>query len=263
MSSSSPTRTALRDGWLLSAGTLTVVRWPSPSRVDRRSAGAAMLLAPFAVVPVALTVALVLWLGDLVDAPALVVGLLAVGAIALGSRGLHVDGLSDVADSLTASHDRDRSLEVMKGGTAGPAGAATLVVVLGLQAASIAALVGTDAAPLVVGGVVCLSRAALSICCVAGVPAARASGLAVSFAGTVSRLSALATWVLVLGAGLGLAVAAELPWWRGLVLGVALLVGTLVVLERCVRRHGGVTGDCFGAAIEIALTAGLIAASIP
>ena len=257
------TTTSVRDGWLLAAGTLTVVRWPSPSRVDRDSAGAAMLLAPLAVAPIGLVAALVVWLGDVVDAPPLVVGLLAVGAIALGSRGLHLDGLSDVADSLTASHDRDRSLEVMKGGTAGPAGAATLVVVLGLQAASIAALVGTDAAPLVVGAVVCLSRAALAVCCVAGVPPARDSGLAISFAGTVSRLAALATWVLVLAAGGGLALAAELPWWRGVVLAAALLVGTLLVLERCLRRHGGVTGDCFGASIEIALTAGLIAASVP
>ncbi len=263
MSSSSPARSALRDGWLLAAGTLTVVRWPSPSRVDRGSAGAAMLLAPLAVAPIGLVVALVVWLGDLVEAPPLVVGLLAVGTIALGSRGLHVDGLSDVADSLTASHDRDRSLEVMKGGTAGPAGVATLVVVLGLQAASIAALVGTDAAPFVVGAVVCLSRAALSICCVAGVAPARDSGLATSFAGTVSRLAAFLTWLLVLGVGVGLAVVADLPWWRGLVLGIALLAGTLLVLERCLRRHGGVTGDCFGASIEIALTAGLVAASLP
>lgn len=263
MSSPSPDRSALRDGWVLSAGTLTVVRWPPPGRVDHGSAGAAMLLAPLAVVPLGLVVALVVWLGDLLDAPALVVGLLAVGALALGSRGLHLDGLSDVADSLTASHDRERSLEVMKGGTAGPAGAATLVVVLGLQAASIAALVGTDAAPLVVGAVVCLSRAALSICCVAGVPPARDSGLAISFAGTVPRLGALATWILVFAVGVGLAVAADLPWWRGVVLGLALLGGTLLVLGRCVRRHGGVTGDCFGAAIEITLTAGLITASLP
>ncbi len=263
MSASSATRSALRDGWLLSAGTLTVVRWPSPTHVDRRSAGIAMLLAPLAVVPIGLVAALVVWLGDVTDAPPFVVGLLAVGAIALGSRGLHLDGLSDVADSLTASHDRDRSLQVMKGGTAGPAGAATIVVVLGLQAASIAALVGADAAPLVVGAVVCLSRAALTICCVAGLPPARASGLATSFAGTVSRPAALASWVVVLSAGVGLALATDLPWWRGPVLGVALLIGTLVVLERCLRRHGGVTGDCFGASIEIALTAGLIAMSVP
>ena len=250
-------------GWLLAAGTLTVVRWPSPARVDRRSAGWAMALGPLAVVPIGVLAALVVWVGDLTDAPPLVVGLLTVGVIGLGSRGLHLDGLSDVADSLTASHDRARSLEVMKGGTAGPAGAATLVVVLGLQAAAIAALVGIDVAPLVVGALVCLSRAALALCCAAGVPAARASGLAVSFAGTVPRLAAAGVWMLVVAASVALALAGDMPWWRGLVLAAALALATLAVLERCWRRHGGVTGDCFGAAIEIALTAGLVAASVP
>ncbi|GAA1742915.1 adenosylcobinamide-GDP ribazoletransferase [Aeromicrobium alkaliterrae] len=253
----------VRTGWLLAAGTLTVVRWPAPERVDRRAARIAMLLAPLAVVPIGLVVALTVWLGNEVDAPPLVVGLLAVGLVGLGSRGLHLDGLSDVADSLTASHDRDRSLEVMKGGTAGPAGAATLVVVLGLQAVAIAALVGTDAGPLVAGALVCLSRAALAVDCVAGVPPARDSGLAVSFAQTVPRAAAIGTWIVVVAACVGLALAADLPWWRGLVLGAALLAGAVAVLERCVRRHGGVTGDCFGASIEIALAAGLIAASIP
>ncbi|WP_229054476.1 adenosylcobinamide-GDP ribazoletransferase [Aeromicrobium sp. Leaf350] len=253
----------VRDGWLLSAGTLTVVRWPAPARVDRRVAGLAMLMAPLAVVPIGLAVALVVWLGDLIDAPALVVGLLAVGVLGLGSRGLHLDGLSDVADSLTASHDRERSLEVMKGGTAGPAGAATMVVVLGLQAASIAALVGTDTGPLVAGALVCLSRCALTLDCVAGVPPARDSGLAISFAQTVSRLAAAATWLLVVVTCLGLALSSDLPWWRGLVLAGALALGAVAVLERCVRRHGGVTGDCFGASIEVALAAGLVVASIP
>lgn len=250
-------------GWLLAAGTLTVVRWPSPGVVDRRSAGWAMVLAPLAVVPIGLLAALVVWLGDLVDAPPLVVGLLTVGVIGLGSRGLHLDGLSDVADSLAASHDRDRSLEVMKGGTAGPAGAATLVVVLGVQAAAVAALVGSEAAPLLVGALVCLSRAALALCCVVGVPAARASGLAVSFAGTVSRPVVAIVWLLVVAASIGLAVVGDAPWWRGLVLAAVLAFGALAVLERCLRRHGGVTGDCFGASIEIAFAAGLVAVSVP
>jgi len=256
-------RSTVREGWLLAAGTLTVVRWPAPGRVDAGVARWAMLLAPLAVVPIGLVAALVVRLGDLVEAPPLVVGLLTVGVIALGSRGLHLDGLSDVADSLTASHDRERSLAVMKGGTAGPAGAATLVIVLGLQAAGVAALVGADAGPLVVGALVCLSRAALALCCAAGVPPARDSGLAVAFAQTVPRWAAALSWVLVLVLATGLALAAGLPWWRGLVLGGALVAGTALVLERCVRRHGGVTGDCFGASIEIALTAGLIAASVP
>ena len=72
-------------------------------------------------------------------------GFVALGALALGSRALHLDGLSDVADGLTASYDRERSLAVMKGGTAGPAGVAALVIVLGTQAAALATYVGERA----------------------------------------------------------------------------------------------------------------------
>ncbi len=253
----------LRDAWLLAAGTLTVLRWPAPRHVDRPVAAGAMLLAPLAVAPIGLLAGLVVWLADVVDAPALAAGFVTVGAIALGSRALHLDGLSDVADSLTASHDRERSLAVMKGGTAGPAGAAMLVIVLGIQAASVAALVGTPAGPVVVGALVCLSRAALSLGCMAGVRPARDSGLAIAFAGTVPRIAAAATWLVVVAATTGLALAADLPWWRGVVVALALTLGAVAVIERCVRRHGGVTGDCFGASIEIALTASLLAASVP
>ncbi len=51
------------------------------------------------------------------------------------------------------------------------------------------------------------------------------------------------------------------PWWRGLVVaGAGLLVGAALTY-RCVRRFGGVTGDVFGAAIEVTLAAMLLAAS--
>ncbi len=50
--------TSLRDGWLLATGTLTVLRVPPPTVVDRRVAGTAMTLAPLAVLPLALAGAL-------------------------------------------------------------------------------------------------------------------------------------------------------------------------------------------------------------
>ena len=58
--------------------------------------------------------------------PTLVTGVLAVAVLALGSRALHLDGLSDTVDGLTASYDRERSLAVMRTGTSGPAGTAAL-----------------------------------------------------------------------------------------------------------------------------------------
>lgn len=251
----------MTDSWRLAVGTLTAVRWRHPTAVDREVAGRAMLLAPLAVLPLGLLVGLVCWIGRELELAPLAVAIVAVGALALGSRALHLDGLSDVADGLTASYDRERSLAVMKGGTAGPAGAAALVVVLGIQAASLSAVLAAPRGPVVAGLLVCASRAILTVCCCRGVPAARVDGLAVTYAGTVGRTSAVVTWLVVALLCAGLLDWAGWPWWRGLVVaGVGLLVGGALTY-RCVTRFGGVTGDVFGAAIEVTLAAMLVAAS--
>ena len=53
----------VRDACLLATGTLTAVRVPPPSRVDRQVAGLAMVLAPLAVLPLGLAAAAVVLVG--------------------------------------------------------------------------------------------------------------------------------------------------------------------------------------------------------
>jgi adenosylcobinamide-GDP ribazoletransferase len=247
------------DAWRLAIGTLTAVPVPPPERVDRRVAGTAMVIAPLAAVPLGTLVTLVVVAGHACDLPPLVVALLAVGALAAGNRGFHLDGLSDTVDGLAAAHDRERSLAVMKTGTSGPAGTVAVVIVLGLQAAALATLVGSWEGALLAGLAVCASRAALVVCCARGVPAARADGLGVTYTQTVPRPVAATVWVLAAVALAGAGLLADLPWWRGPVAaGVALLV-VGVLVRHTTRRFGGVTGDVFGAAVEFAL-AGLLVA---
>jgi adenosylcobinamide-GDP ribazoletransferase len=246
------------DAWRLSTGTLTALRVGHPSTVDRRIAGAAMLLAPLAVVPLGVLVGLVGWAGRELELAPLAGGLVMVGALALGSRALHLDGLSDVADALTASYDRERSLAVMKGGTSGPAGSAALVIVLGIQAAAFASLLGDARGPVVAGFVVCASRAILWVTCARGVPAARGDGLAASYVQSVPVAATVAGWIVVITAAAGLLAWADHDWWRGLVAAAAGLAAGALLTYRCVRRLGGVTGDVFGAAIEISLAAMLL-----
>lgn len=227
----------MRDAWRLSVGTLTAVPVRAPSAVTDSTARGAMLLAPLAVLPLGLLVALVVGLGGRTDLPPLAVAVVALGALAAGSRALHWDGLSDVADGLTASYDRERSLSVMKSGTSGPAGTVAVIVVLGVQAASLAAYVGTVGEALLAGGLVCLSRCALWIVCARPVPPARTDGLGLVYTRTVP------TALAVVGA---------------LLLGVLPALAVVVLVVRCVRRFGGVTGDVFGASIEVALAAMLL-----
>lgn len=255
-------RDTVRDAWRLSAGTLTSLRVPPPGTVDRRVARGAVLLAPVAVLPLALVVAAIGVVGRETGLPALVVGLLAVGALALGTRALHVDGLSDTVDGLSASFDRHRALEVMKSGASGPAGVLATVVVIGLQASALGVLLANPRAGLVAATVVCLSRAALAITCSAGLPPARTNGLGQPLSEVIPVPLAALVWLLA-GTLLSLVASwAGAAWWAGAA-AAALTVVVLLVLVRHVRaRLGGLTGDVYGAAVEIgaaALLVGLLA----
>jgi adenosylcobinamide-GDP ribazoletransferase len=251
----------LPDAWRLAVGTLSAVPVRPPGRVDRRTAGAAMVLAPLAVVPLGLLAALVLAGGHGAGLRAPVSALLALGAVIVGNRAFHLDGLADTVDGLAASHDPERSLAVMKTGTSGPAGVAAIVLAVGLQAAGIAALDTSWRGAVLAGVAVCASRCALALCCARGVPAARPDGLGVTYTGTVPRPVVLALWV-VAAAALGAAGAwTGLPWWRGLVAAALAVVVTVLLVAHTVRRLGGVTGDVFGAAVELALATILVALS--
>ena len=249
------------DGVLLAVGTLTALRVPPPSAVDRSRAGVAASVAPVAILPLALLVGATGWAAGELELNPWAVGFALVGLLALGSRALHLDGLSDVADALTSGHARDRALTVMKDSSAGPAGAAALVLTLSIQSASMGHLLTVPHGAWLVAAVVCASRAALPLCCARGVRAAREDGLGVGFAQSVPPLAAVAVWVAVAATVSVVANRAGLDWWIGAIAVGAGLVTAAVVLWRCVSRLGGITGDVFGAAIELALAAMLLAAT--
>lgn len=239
----------------LSIGMLTALRVPAVLNVSPGVATGALLLAPLAVLPLGALVGLVVWAGGRLDLPALSVAFAALAVLAVGSRALHLDGLSDVADGLTSSYDRERSLAVMKSGTAGPAGVAALVLVLGAQAAALTTFVsfgGEVRSGVVAGAAVCASRAALWITACTLAPPARPDGLGVTFTRRVPLLVAVVGW-----AGLAALAALVDPVRGPVTVGAAALV-VAVLTTHAVRRFGGVTGDVFGAGIELALAVLLI-----
>lgn len=251
----------LLDAWRLAVGTLTAVPVRPPAVVDRRRAGVAMTLAPLAALPLGVAVTVVALGGAALDLPVLVVAVLALGTAVLGNRAFHLDGLSDTIDGMAASYDRERSLAVMKTGTSGPAGVAAVVLVLGLQATGLAAVLSlsdTVGAAVLAGCAVCVARVALATCCARKVPSARPGGLGDTYTGAIPWPVLGLLW-LTGAAVLGAAGAwAGLDWWRG-PLAVAVAVAVVAVLvARAVRRFGGVTGDVFGAAVELVLAALLV-----
>ena len=251
----------LRDAWLLATGTLTAVRVPPPSRVDRPVAGWAMVLAPLAVLPLGLVALLVVLVCDWIDVPALATAYVVLLALALGTRAFHWDGLADTADGLTASYSPERSLEVMRTGPVGPAGVVAVVLVAGVQAAGLASLIRDEDGWLAVGLLVCASRACLALACVRGVPSARTEGLGVTHIGAVPVVGALASLVTA-AALVGVAGSVLGSPWPALVGLVLVVVAVVALVFRCVRRLGGITGDVLGAAVEVSFAVLVLAASV-
>jgi adenosylcobinamide-GDP ribazoletransferase len=236
--------------WRLAVGTLTVIPVRPPAVVDRTVAGRAMLLAPVAVLPLAVAAAALGWSARLTEWPAPLSGVVVVGALALGTRALHLDGLADTVDGLGSGAERVRALEIMRRGDIGPMGVVALILVLLAQALAASSLTAS------------WTGALLLVACCAGVPAARPGGLGSAVAGTVSARVAL---LAGLGSALVVVAATALlgrPWWCGVIAaaGGALVAHGLVRLA--VGRLGGITGDVLGATVELTLTALLLSVTL-
>jgi adenosylcobinamide-GDP ribazoletransferase len=222
--------------------------------VDRRTAGRAMLLAP--VVGVVLAVVVLVEIVPLEElVPPLLAAVLVVGTLALLTRGMHLDGLADTADGLGSGRPAEGALEVMRRGDVGPFGVVTLVLVLLTQVVATAELLMSSDGPVQLAAAIVVSRLALPLACVAGVPAARADGLGAMVAGSVSR-GAVA---LLLVAAVVAAVVVSLVLSAGAWAALAGLLGGLAVGVRAVHRFGGVTGDVLGAVVEATFTVALVA----
>ncbi len=183
--------------------------------------------------------------------PPLAAGGLAVATAALLTGALHLDALADTADAL-GGMSRERALEIMRDHRVGSFGAVALVCDLIVRASVTGGLAAAGVAVAALAAAGACSRA-LAPLMAAALPYARA--------GEPDHPLA-AGWPprhVVTAAALGLAIPVLLLGRDGLAAaGVAALVA--LILGLFYRRWlGGVTGDCLGAAIELAETLALAA----
>jgi len=226
---------------------------PAPSR---RTAGAAMTWAPAVGLLLGAAAAAVLELAARWGRTGpLLAAVLAVTALALLTRGLHLDGLADLADGLGSRQPAGRALEIMKRSDIGPFGVVALVLTLAVQVAALAQAQALGrGVPAVITAVV-TGRLALTWACRRGVAAARATGLGALVAGTVHP----AVPAVLTAAAFAAAAAA------GLIFGIALvagLVAALALTALAVRRLGGITGDVLGGLAEVAAAVCLLVTAI-
>lgn len=177
----------------------------------------------------------------------LLAAVLAVAVLAAGSRGLHLDGLADLADGLGSRRPAGQALEIMKRSDIGPFGVVTLVFALLIQVAALAQAetLGRGVAAVVAAAVA--GRLSLTWACRRGVPAARGTGLGAMVAGTVNPLIPAALTVAVLAGAYAYLPLIAIAVAAGLVASVAVTIWA-------VRRLGGITGDVLGALAEITVT---------
>lgn len=265
--------------WLM-LGTLTAIRVPAPDHVDRRVAGRAMALAPLGglVLAVLTAVPLVAVLRTDLALSAWLLAVLVIGALALLTRGMHLDGLADTADGLGSGRQGEAALQVMKQSDIGPFGVVTLVLVLLLQVQALGQAIASGVGPLVLVIALVVSRGVLPVLCTHPFPAARPDGLGATVARSVPGLLLVGSLVAATGL-VALAVVAGGSWSAGLD-GVSstlefpdavqllvaapcgLLPGVLLAL-RARNRFGGMTGDVHGAAVEVTFTATLLFSLLP
>jgi adenosylcobinamide-GDP ribazoletransferase len=246
----------------LAFGLLTAVPVGGLPRVDRRAAGVAMLLAPVTTVPMLAVLAGLHLLVVHAGLPPLVAAVGVVGSAALLTRAMHLDGLADTADGLSATGDRAARLAAMKASDVGPSGVAALVLVLLLQAACLAPLLTWRGGLALASVAYVTSRLALAWACRPTVPPATPGGLGAMVAGSVPWVRAAMATVVVLALGAVAGVVTGIDWWAGPLVVITGLVAGGVLLAHCTRRLGGVTGDVLGAVVESSLAGALVAAAL-
>ncbi|MFE0749509.1 adenosylcobinamide-GDP ribazoletransferase [Gordonia sp. NPDC058843] len=197
--------------------------------------------------------------------PMLMIGVLVVVLIAAATRGMHLDGLADTADGLGCYGPPERVTEVMRSGTVGPFGVATLVLTLAVQATGFAAL-ADESRWYEIAFAIALGRLGAVIGTRRSLEPAHPNGFGALVAGT--QRTSVVVWLL-------LALAATVPLglspngFDGGHLEAATVVrGVMVVLcvaafawwftRHCARRMGGMSGDVLGATIELGVALGVV-----
>lgn len=176
----------------------------------------------------------------------------AIALLALLTRGLHLDGLADTADGLGARAPAAEALEIMRRSDIGPFGVLAIVFAVLIDVSALTSLGGGLWRPVAALAVAAATgRVAVLLAAHRRVPSARASGFGAYVAGSMSPVTLILSAAGVLGAGALLAWSVDasvIGWPVAQAIALVLATGFRV---HTTRRIGGVTGDVFGALVEI------------
>jgi adenosylcobinamide-GDP ribazoletransferase len=261
--------------WRVALSLFTVIPAGVPGAIRRDMAAKALPWLPAVgamVAAIAAGAMLAVQAGGQSEGRRLLAATLAVAILGLLTGGLHLDGLADTADGLGSRRPRREALAIMRRPDIGPMGVAALLLVILLQITALAAIPpgGLSIAALVLAAVT--GRVAVVLATGPGSPSARPGGFGALITDTtaarvrVAAVAALLAAVAAAGFLLGAYPQATLPLGRGAgaargdgpAIAARWLVATLLSLlaaellrRMAKRRLGGMTGDVYGAVIEV------------
>jgi adenosylcobinamide-GDP ribazoletransferase len=171
---------------------------------------------------------------------------LSVCTLVLLTRALHLDGLADTADGLGSRAPAGRALEIMRRSDIGPFGVLAVVLVVLGDVAALTAMPGGVWAPVGASALAgATGRVAVLLAAHRRVPPAHPTGFGAFVAGSVATALLAAEIAVLLAAA---AAARDAAW---VVAPAAALAVSAGFVWHVVRRLGGVTGDVFGAVVEL------------
>lgn len=205
------------------------------------------------------------WLSSLCFPPSLAIGL-GLGASLLLTGALHEDGLADACDGFGGGASRESVLAIMKDSRVGAYGAIGVVMMLGLKWVTLASLPHAAFPILFIGAHMVSRWCATALIWQLDYVRSDADAKSRPFAGGLST----ADWILSGALGvlallplmrLDPAAGAGLPWAGILVAAPAAAAATTLFAGIYFKRRiGGYTGDCLGAAQQMAELSFLLAA---
>lgn len=243
----------------------TIIGVAGPAEVDRRAAARAVLLLPVLGGLLGAVASGVLIAAEATgDSPErrLLAAALAIGVLAVLTGGLHLDGLADAADGLGSRQRGQPALAIMRRSDVGPMGVATLMFVMLTQVLALASLTPGWQASLALIVAVATGRVAVLLATVE--PAARPDGFGALICGAAGLAVRAVTVAVLLGVVLVTGTVTAGPAYAGRCAGavVAGLMSGVVIRRLARRRLGGMTGDVFGAIIEVCVAVVIVAIAL-
>ncbi len=248
-------------------GLFSILPVKAAPQIGRDDAARAVLWLPVAGLLLAVPAAgvlLVVEAGGHSATRRMLAAVLAVAVLAVLTGMLHLDGLADTADGLGSRRPAGEALAIMRRSDIGPFGVAALLFTVLAQITALATVAPgwPGAAALTVAAVT--GRAAVVLATGPGSPAARPDGFGALVAGATTARARVTVAAAVLA---GTAVTAAAAWgWYPAVRGCAAVLAGLCagdLLRRLARRRlGGMTGDVFGAVVEVSSAVVLLALAL-